>query len=108
MSGWNDQAWLDTATLRGRWNIVYDILDREWINPWESGWSATETPEQAVAAARAFWDDPALTPETVAELHTMAASLPSNLVTWQQGPYRAMRQNALRHLIAASPDFHTC
>lgn len=108
VSGWNDQAWLDTATLRGRWYVVYAVLDDEWIDPWNSGYSKTETPEQAVASARAFWDDPALTPETVAELHRMAADLPVLQHDWEQGPYRAMRQNALRHLIACSPDFHTC
>ena len=26
---------------------------------------------------------------------------------WQQRSYRALRQNALRMLIATSPDFHT-
>jgi hypothetical protein len=110
VAGWNDQAWLDTATLRGRWVVVYTALRPEAIDPWDetTPYSRTETPEQAVADALAFWDHPTLTPETVAELHTMAASLPPNLAGWEQGPLRAERQNALRHLIATSPDFHTC
>ena len=33
--------------------------------------------------------------------------LPAPLAGWQQGPYRAMRQNALRMLILTSSDFQT-
>jgi uncharacterized protein (DUF1800 family) len=105
VAGWNDQAWLDTATLRGRWNIVSQVLDGEWIHPWESGYSTTETPAQAVTAALAFWDRPTLSSETLAELRRFADALPTGLESWEQGPLRAERQNALRQLIATSPDF---
>jgi hypothetical protein len=112
VAGWNDQAWLDTATLRGRWNTVYAVLNAEWVNPWPQDtaddYPATETPEQAVAKALTFWDDPALTDATRAELLTMAASLPTPLQGRERSSMRAERQNALRHLIASSPDFHTC
>jgi uncharacterized protein (DUF1800 family) len=108
VAGWNDQAWLDTATLRGRWNLVGDLLRSEYIDPWASGYSTTETAQEAVAAALAFWDDPALSAETLAELERHATALPGPLASWEQGPLRAERQNALRHLIATSPDFQTC
>jgi hypothetical protein len=29
------------------------------------------------------------------------------MASWEQGPYRAMRQNALRQLIVTSPDYQT-
>jgi hypothetical protein len=106
VSGWNDQAWLDTSTLRGRWYLAYEILNREYLPP--GSYSATETPEQAIDAALAFWGRPTLTPETLAELDRYArAAVPSTLASWQQAPFRGYRQNALRHLIATCPDFQT-
>ena len=64
-----------------------------------------ETADDAVAKARAFWLDPALTAETVASLREFAATaIPANA----GASLRAQRQNALRQLIAASPDYQTC
>jgi uncharacterized protein (DUF1800 family) len=108
VSGWNDQAWLDTATLRGRWSIVYEVLRSEYIDPWNAGYPETETPQQALDAALAYWDRPALTDDTRDELLRHATALPGPLPSWEQGPMRAERQNALRHLIATSPDLQTC
>ena len=55
-----------------------------------------------------FWGRPSLTPETRAELERFAvASVPAVLHDWEQAAMRAMRQNALRHLIATSPDYQT-
>ncbi len=106
VSGWNDNGWLDTSTIRGRWQIGYYVLDPHDLPG--DGYSTTETPAEAVDAALAFWDRPALTPETKAELERFAeASIPPTLATWEQGRMRAYRQNALRHLVIASPDFHT-
>ncbi|HEX2085727.1 MAG TPA: DUF1800 domain-containing protein, partial [Solirubrobacteraceae bacterium] len=106
VSGWNDSGWLDTSTLRGRWLVAYYVLRATEVPG--SGYSTTETPAEALDAALAFWDRPTLTPETRAELLRFAeASLPAVLHNWEQGPMRAYRQNALRHLVAASPDFHT-
>jgi hypothetical protein len=28
--------------------------------------------------------------------------------SWELSPFRAMRQNALRQLVATSPDYQTC
>jgi hypothetical protein len=33
-----------------------------------------------------------------------SAAVAGSLATWQQHTYRGLRQNALRHLFAASPD----
>ena len=107
VSGWNDQAWLDTSTLKGRWASVYEILNREYLQP--GSYSATETPEEAVAAALAHWGGPSLSSETLAELDRYArAAVPSGLSTWQEPYMRGYRQNALRHLIATCPDAQTC
>ena len=34
--------------------------------------------------------------------------LPAVMAPWEQKPYRAMRQNALRHLILTSSDWQAC
>jgi len=67
----------------------------------------TETPETAVAVARAWAGDPNLTPETVSALTTFAAAALAGAAGWQLSTYRGLRQNALRHLILASPDYQT-
>ena len=106
VSGWNDNGWLDTSTIRGRWLVAYYVLDAEDVPP--EGYSTTETPAEALDKALAFWDRPSLTPETVAELLRFAtASVPATLASWEQARMRAYRQNALRHLIVTSPDFQT-
>ena len=70
-------------------------------------YDATETPDQAVAAARAWAHDPNLSAETVAGLATFAADALAGAAGWQLSTYRGLRQNALRHLILASPDYQT-
>ncbi|HEV2811651.1 MAG TPA: DUF1800 domain-containing protein, partial [Solirubrobacteraceae bacterium] len=106
VSGWNDNGWLDTSTLRGRW-----IVGRYLLAPHEatdSTYSPTEGPEEALDKALAFWDRPTLTDETLAELLRFATEcIPPTLSTWERGRMRAYRFNALRHLIIASPDFQT-
>ena len=106
VSGWNDNGWLDTSTLRGRWHVAYYVLREEEVA--SSGYSTTETPQEALDNALAFWDRPTLSTETRNELLRFATDcIPATLASWELGRMRAYRQNALRHLIVASPDFHT-
>ena len=64
---------------------------------------------QAVAKARAFWGNPELSPETTRALHGFSRGAGRLIrADWERIPYRAMRQNALRVLIATSPDSQTC
>jgi uncharacterized protein (DUF1800 family) len=109
VSGWDHSAWLDTQTIRGRWNMVMNALRGNHIAGQATlEYSATETPEQAVARALDFWRNPALTAETRSSLTAFAAScLPAVMTPTQQRNFRAFRQNALRQLIASSPDFQT-
>ena len=68
-----------------------------------------QTAEEAVAAARAYWDDPDLTPETVGGLLGFAHSVvPATGRAIDLARLRAQRFNALRQLIAAGPDYQTC
>lgn len=109
VSGWDDAKWLDTSTLRARWMIVAQMLNGRHVQGTAfTDYDPTETPAQAVAAARAFWGDPALTPSGLVSLEAFAATcLPAVMAGWEQKQYRALRQNALRQLLAVSPDLQT-
>ena len=91
--------------MRARWNIVDYVLDDISVNAWGDPYSATETAEEALARALASWGSPALRDEHRAELLDFARrSEKLAIAKWQQGPYRALRQNALLQLIGVSPD----
>jgi hypothetical protein len=110
VSGWDDSRWLDTSSWRGRWDIVAWATRNQGVNPWDDAnpYDRTEDAPTALSRARAALGNPSLTPETEAALLAFATtSLPAVMATWQKGPYRAMRQNALRMLILTSADFHT-
>jgi len=108
VSGWDDSRWLDTNTVHGRFDVVSQALsDRYLDGAVVDEYDETETPEAAVAAARAWAGDPNLTPETVGLLTSFAADALAGAGGWQLSTYRGLRQNALRHLILASPDFQT-
>jgi Protein of unknown function (DUF1800) len=109
VAGWDDTRWLDTMTVKGRWELVRRAYEGRHITGAAiSAYSVDETPAQALAAARAFWGDPDITPETLSILSAFAsASVPSNLTGTNRNRYRAWRQNALRILIYASPDLQT-
>ena len=106
VSGWNDRAWLDTSSLYGRWYVANQVL-----TPFERAGShyagSTETGAQALTAALAQVGSPALSPGTLAVLQTFA-DLPRPVAEVDEPGYRALRQNALRMLVATSPDFQVC
>jgi hypothetical protein len=110
VAGWDDTRWLDTSSWRGRWEIAAWGTRDQRVDPWDSAhpYDATEDPATAMSRARAALGNPSLTDETAAALLAFATNvLPATLASWQQGPYRAMRQNALRMLILTSSDFQT-
>jgi hypothetical protein len=109
VSGWDDTRWLDTSTLRGRWDLIGTLLNgRQLSNSQVNNYDVAETPQQGVALALSTWGNPGLTLETVGVLTSFAAAaVAGSLAGWQQRTYRGLRQNALRHLIAFSPDYQT-
>ena len=107
VSGWNDLRWLDTSTFRGRWataNLIagLDVVDDEI--PYDEG----ESPKVAVRKALRFWGEPTISNPTRKALERYARSVEGAATEeWQQSSYRALRQNALRLLLATSPDMQT-
>jgi hypothetical protein len=113
VSGWDDSVWLDTSRWRGRFQIAATATlpagsSSGSVNP-AGPYSATEAPELAVTRAIDYLDNPAIGAEARDTLIAFAGScIPATAAKWQQAPYRAMRQNALRQLLATSPDFQVC
>ncbi|MEA2479732.1 MAG: hypothetical protein QOJ07_1654, partial [Thermoleophilaceae bacterium] len=110
VAGWDDTHWLDTATMRGRWMMANYVAMPWAINPWPPAgttldYDADESAQAAFDAAVAFWGSPVLSAETRTVIMDFASTcLPSPMASWQVKPYKAMRQNALRMLVASSPD----
>jgi uncharacterized protein (DUF1800 family) len=109
VAGWDFTHWLDTSTAKARWEIANYVTAKNYPNPWpEAGapaYDPNESPAAALASALSYWANPALPPESEQQIAAFAESCLSGYTAqWQQSPYRAMRQNALRMLIATSPD----
>ena len=112
VSGWDFSSWLDTSTTKARWEIASYVTEKTYPNPWadaekgESVYSATEEPAAALASAMAYWANPLLSNESMQCITAFAETCPvgSAATEWELSPYRAIRQNALRMLIATSPD----
>ncbi len=110
VSGWDFTHWLDTSTAKARWEIANYAMAKTYANPWpaagEAQYSDTEDPATALASALAYWGEPQLSAESQQCIATFANTCLEGVAKakWQQSPYRAIRQNALRMLIATSPD----
>jgi hypothetical protein len=109
VSGWDFTRWLDTSTAKARWEMAGYVTNKTYANPWpekgEPEYSATEDSQEAMANAMQYWGRPLLSGESEDCIGTFAQNcIGSATATWEQSPYRAMRQNALRMLIATSPD----
>ncbi|MGH2906363.1 MAG: DUF1800 domain-containing protein [Solirubrobacterales bacterium] len=114
VSGWDDSAWLDTGTFRGRWNAVRYATDDDLLDPGDDkitdAQDEAENGAQALARALAYWGNPKLSKVSTGVLLDFANQVGTSAdsADWRKKPYRVMRQNALRTLIAMSPDRQTC
>lgn len=111
VAGWNDRAWLNTSTHAARWTMAAQAV--RWNAATSAGYRGrTESTGEGVDAALAYWGTPALSTDARRALQAVGSE------TWaprtpgdQYGSletFLAQRQNAMRLLIAASPDFQVC
>jgi hypothetical protein len=107
VAGWDDARWLDTATYRGRWIAVQRILQDRKLDPGKG--KTTPDAETVLTKALAFWNNPALTDATRAALlqFAQAALADAGNQRWKQQSYPVLLENALRQLIAVSPELQT-
>jgi uncharacterized protein (DUF1800 family) len=107
VSGWDEERWLDTSSFRGRWYIGSRICRDEEIDV-DDSYDAAETTDQALTKALRFWGEPTLSAQTRNALVSFCDEVAATAPDWGQSEFRALRQNALRMLIATSPDLQTC
>jgi uncharacterized protein (DUF1800 family) len=107
VAGWDDTRWLDTATWRGRWWIAQYVLRPATLDPGKA--KQPFDVDALVDNALAFWHRPQLGEATRAALVTFARSAleDAGRESWKRRQYPVMAQNALRHLIAVSPELQT-
>jgi uncharacterized protein (DUF1800 family) len=107
VAGWDDTRWLDTATFRGRWIGVSQLLNERRLDP--SKGKAPADAQTILKRALAFWRDPPLSEGTHRALLQFAKSSlrDAGSQRWKQLQYPVLVENALRQLIAVSPDLQT-
>ena len=107
VAGWDESRWLDTATFRGRWLAANYAVGERALDP-QGAYDEAENSAAAVAAALDFWGNPSISTHTRARLVAFADRCAEGADRpWKQRSYRVLRQNALRMLIATSPDLQT-
>jgi hypothetical protein len=84
--------------------LVTSVLEDHLVS--SQGYDPAESGPAAVARAIGYWGNPPISPASRACLEQWAAScLPPTSDQEEAAQVRAVRQNALRQLVAASPDF---
>jgi uncharacterized protein (DUF1800 family) len=104
VSGWDDARWLDTATFRARWQMASEICDKAQLG---ENAKVSGKPAELVRRAARFWHTP-LSRTTRAALERYARSAMATADdSWKRESYPALTENALRMLVAVSPDYLT-
>lgn len=108
VAGWDYTHWLNTATFLGRWTVAGQVLQGRQLNPSHPPAGPPADAATLLQQALAFWRDPALTPTTEAVMLDFAdRALGDANAEWEKQAYPVLVENALRQLIAVSPDLQT-
>jgi hypothetical protein len=106
VAGWDDTRWLDSGTFRGRWYAAVEAAKEQRIDtnmPY-----TPDDPKIAVERALAFWGNPSITGQTRDCLMAFAGRVEAAATTTgRKKSFLILRQNALRMLVATSPDLQT-
>jgi uncharacterized protein (DUF1800 family) len=106
VAGWDDSRWLDTASFRGRWDIANYAFEKSSRD--DKSRKLPKTAAKLYAAAHASWVAPHLSAGTQKLLQAFVArALDDAKEKWEQDAYPPLVFNALRQLVAVSPDFQT-
>jgi uncharacterized protein (DUF1800 family) len=110
VSGWNDDRWLDTSTFRARWELAGRVLKKHTLSPDHTKRGTVPSdPEGLVNRALAFWGSPPVSDTTRKSLLAFAEKAMGAAVADdnRQKSFPPMTLNALRHLVAVSPEMQT-
>jgi uncharacterized protein (DUF1800 family) len=104
VAGWDDTRWLDTATFRARWQMASEICNKAQLGDKAK---VSAKPAKLVASAAHFWHTP-LSRATREALERYARNaMASAHADWERDTYPRLTENALRMLVAVSPDYLT-
>ncbi len=107
VAGWDEERWLDTSSYRGRWFAVSYITRKDEIENFDE-YPANETAVEAVDKALGYWGDPVIDTATRDGLIEFGEAVEAVIEDdWQKRTYRGLRQNALRVMVAMSPEMQT-
>jgi uncharacterized protein (DUF1800 family) len=106
VSGWDDTRWLDTATFRGRWQLAQYVCEPARLDPDKQKDLPNDSAE-LVRRAAAFWDVSLSGPVRSGLERYAHGVLATAGETWQRETWPALTLNALRMLVATSPDYLT-
>jgi uncharacterized protein (DUF1800 family) len=106
VAGWEDDRWLDTASFRGRWYLANHALSPYSASD-KKGRRVPEEPEAIVDNALALLGRPTIRPATRRALVRFARGSLKNATGWKAKAYPPLVANAVRQLLAVSPDLNT-
>jgi uncharacterized protein (DUF1800 family) len=104
VSGWDDTRWLDTATFRARWQMATEICNAARL---EDGAKVPGKPTELVRRASGFWHAPLSRPTREALERYARSAMATADEPWKRESYPVLTENALRMLVAVSPDYLT-
>jgi hypothetical protein len=108
VAGWDATRWLDTATFRARWRMAAEICNDDPLDHETMRGKVPADPAKLVRRAAGFWADTPLSRPTRTALERYArTSMASANESWERESYPVLIENALRMLIAVSPDYLT-
>ena len=110
VAGWDDSRWLDTNSFRGRWQIANTALEKVSLGDRKkkNAPKVPNDPEAIVKGALAVLGNPTIRPETRAALLGFARVSLKGAAGWKAESYPPLVANAVRQLLAVSPDLQTC
>jgi uncharacterized protein (DUF1800 family) len=109
VAGWDATRWLNTATWLARFNLTSSMIDKSReLDPGTA--KVPAHPHKLTSEAIDFWGKPTVSTLTVKALRSYAqsAAVDAATATWERQQFPVLTLNALRALVAASPDYHTC
>jgi uncharacterized protein (DUF1800 family) len=107
VAGWEDDRWLDTATFRGRWDVANHALSAYTASE-KKGRTVPNDADAIVAGALRMLGDPTVRPATRKAVTAFARASLRGATDWKARSYPPLVANAVRQLLAVSPDLMTC
>jgi uncharacterized protein (DUF1800 family) len=107
VSGWQEDQWLDTSTWRGRWFIAMRASETKMLDTDKDTADPDESAAVGVDRALAFWGNPGISRATRSALERFAERCVKQTPTRRKDESVLLRQNALRMMVATSPDLQT-